>query len=256
MPGESQSLASIVTSIAGQIIGLNPGALEKKFKAREIYQGCRVEPPLALRLDGVGWGRRLRDKYEWPRDERVHRALVAAAVRLLEEFNTCCGLVVSDEVSVIINNEPPYGGRVEKLVSVSAGLVSATISRVLGEELYVDSRIVKLYGASDAAEYLLHRVRVGFNNYVSSIYHSMVPGGKGHTPSLPEMLQTLREQETRPSLWEPWRLLGTCIARTQSLRVLDDTAAERRRIIAIDASPSLCKKAIDSTLGRVAAHRM
>ena len=256
MSEENRSLASIVISIAGQIIGLNPSALEKKFKAREIYQGYRVEPPLALRLDGVGWGRRLRDKYEWPRDERVHRALVAAAVRLLEEFNACCGLVVSDEVSIIISNEPPYGGRVEKLVSISAGLVSATISRVLGEELYVDSRIVKLYSADDAAEYLLHRIRVGFNNYVSSIYHSMVPGEKGRTPSLTEMLQKLVKIETPPSLWEPWRLLGTCIARTQSLRVLDDTVAERRRIIAVDASPSFCKKATDSSLGRVAAHRM
>ncbi len=256
MPEEDQSLASIVIKIAGQIIGLNPNALEKKFRAREIYQGYRVEQPLALRLDGVGWGRRLRDRYEWPRDERVHRALVVAAVRLLEEFNACCGLVVSDEVSIIIGNEPPYGGRVEKLVSISAGLVSATISNVLNEELYVDSRVVKLYSASDAAEYLLYRIRVGFNNYVSSIYHRMVSGEKGRTPSLREMLQKLVEIETPPSLWEPWRLLGTCIARTQSLRVLDDTVAERRRIIAVDASPSLCKKAIDSSLGRVAAHRM
>ncbi len=256
MSEESWSPASIVVSIAEQIIGLNPGALEKKFKSREIYQGYHVEPPLALRLDGVGWGRKLKDKYEWPRDERVHRALVSATVRLLEEFNACCGLVVSDEISIIISNGPPYGGRVEKLVSISAGLVSATISHILGEELYTDSRIVKLYGASDAIEYLLHRIRVGFNNYVSSIYHHVVPGEKDYTPSLSEMVKKLRGIRTPLRLWEPWRLLGTCVVRTESLRVLDSIVAKRRRIVAIDASPSLCKKAIDSSLGRVVVHKM
>ena len=242
-------LIDTVIETASQVIRLNPVILEQKFKSREIYQECRVEPPLALRLDGVSWGRRLRNKYEWPRDRRVHKALIAAAVRLLEELGACCGIVISDEISIVIDNEAPYGGRVEKLVSVSAGLVSSITSSVLGEALYTDSRIVKLYAASDAAEYLLYRMRVGFNNYVSSIYHSIVPGKKEVTPSLPEMLEELRKTELPPHVWEPWRLLGTCIARIQSLLVLGKATTERRRIVAVDASPSLCKKAVYSSLG-------
>ncbi|BEP18331.1 hypothetical protein PYJP_16830 [Pyrofollis japonicus] len=239
-----RSLVDLVLGEAGQLLELNPGILEKRFKEREIYQSLVVEPPLAIRLDGVGWGRRLRGKYRWPRDPSVHRALVDAAAELLGFLNACCALVISDEVSVVLVSEPPYGGRVEKLVSTSAGLVSATVSRLLGETLYTDARIAKLYSVGDAETYILYRMRVGFNNYVSSLYHMLPGSARGQTPGLREMLKVLAERIVSDEAWEPWRLMGTCVARMPAVKRIDGRRARRKRIVALDASPGLCKRMI------------
>jgi len=235
---------SFIVKAASILLRLNPGRLERKFREREIYQTIRVEPPIALRLDGVGWGRRLRGRYDWPRDPRIHRALVRASVELVRELHACCGLVISDELNIVITREPPYNGRVEKIVSISAGIASATISAALGHSLYLDSRVVKLHTVHDAIEYMLYRMRVGLNNYVSSIYHSLARGDPARTPSLEQMITELEGMDLPPLIWEPWRLLGTCTTYTKSLKQIGSIRAERRRLISIDAAPGLCIRAL------------
>ncbi|HID40566.1 MAG TPA: hypothetical protein EYP33_00220 [Pyrodictium sp.] len=222
----------------------NPARLEEEYKAREIFQKERVEPPFVLRLDGVGWARRLHG-FEWPRDERVHRALARAAVELLRVIGGCCVLVVSDEVNLVYTGEPPYGGRVEKLVSISAGIVSGCVSRVLGRILFLDSRVVKLYSRRDAARYLLYRARVGFNNYISSLYHAAGLGPARTTPGLQEMIEALRRAGRDPLREPSWRLVGSCAAYTSSTRRVKPPGVtmERRRLIILDGGLEMCLEA-------------
>jgi len=230
-----------------RLLGVNPAWLEAEYKAREIFQGERVEPPFALRLDGVGWGRRLQG-FEWPRDERVHRALVRAAAELLRVLGGCCALVVSDEVNLVYAGAPPYGGRVEKLVSISAGLVSGYVSYALGRLLFLDSRVVKLYSGADAARYLLHRARVGLNNYISSLYHAASLGPANVTPSLAEMIEALRRSGRDPLREPSWRLVGSCVAYVSSVRHVKPPGVEvaRRRLVAIDGGLEACLEAAQS----------
>lgn len=219
------------------LAGLDPRRLEERYRARELYRGARIEAPAVVRLDGVGWGRRLQG-YRWPRDHRVHRALVRAAMELVAEYGADMGYVTSDEASILWLRGLPYGGRVEKLVSVSASAVSAGVSLHLGRRLFMDGRVVKLYGHGDVADYILYRARVGFNNYVSSLYHGP-RRGRAETPSLREMLEALRARGLDP-LREPWAALGTCIARLPSVKKISDgTVVERRRLVAMD-TPLLC----------------
>ncbi len=229
------------SALLGRLLSVNPAKLEGEYRSRELYRGERVEPPLALRLDGVGWGRRLASRYSRPRDWRVHRALVEAARRLVELLGGCCAYTASDEVNLIIASTPPYGGRVEKLVSISSGIASSTVSLQLGESLFFDSRIVKLYGAADAERYLLYRARVAFNNYIATLYHTVGLGEPTHTPSLPEMLEKLRGEGV--DIGPAWAYAGTCIAYVEAERIADGVRAIRRRLIAVDAGLDLCSRA-------------
>ncbi|KSW12439.1 hypothetical protein CF15_06860 [Pyrodictium occultum] len=228
-----------------RLLRLNPAALEEEYKAREIFQGERVEPPFALRLDGVGWGRRLQG-FGWPRDERVHRALARAVAEALRLLGGCCALVVSDEASLVFTGEPPYSGRVEKLVSISSGVVSAGVSLSLGRPLFLDARVVKLYSGRDAARYLLHRARVGLNNYVSSIYHAASPRGAGRTPGLREMIGELRRRGRDPLEEPAWRLVGSCLVYAPSRRLVEPpgVVAERRRLLILDGGLEACLEAL------------
>lgn len=231
-----------------RLVSLNPGRLEEEYRVRELYRGLRVEPPIALRLDGVGWGRRLRSRYQWPRDERVHRGLARAAVPLLAEYGADLAYVTSDEVSVLWLHGLPFSGRVEKLDSIAAGLVSANVSLALGLPLFLDSRVVKLYSREDAARYILYRARVGFNNYVSSLYHGLGLGSPRETPGLHEMLEELLRHGVDP-LHQPWAALGSCVARALAERRSGTVTASRRRIVIIDTFEACIEALSDSHRG-------
>ncbi|ABM80892.1 tRNA(His) guanylyltransferase Thg1 family protein [Hyperthermus butylicus] len=231
-----------------EVLAVNPAALEETYRSRELFQGYRVEPPFALRLDGVGWGHRL-EGFTQPRDLRVHRALVHAVMEVLRLLGGCCGYVVSDEANIVFLDEAPYGGRVEKLASISAAIASATVSLELGRRLFLDSRVVKLYSKRDAYRYLLYRARVGFNNYVSTLYHQHL-GSKKYTPPLHVMLHELREKTDLDPLKGPhWRSLGSCIAYLEAERQSNNTMALRRRIAAMDGL-ELCRKKLLENEGK------
>jgi len=215
------------------LASLNPARLEEEYKAREVAQGLRVEEPLALRLDGVSWGRRLRGRYSWPRDERVHRAEARAAAEALMLLGADLGYVTSDEISILwISRRPPYGGRVEKLDSVAAGAASSRVSLELGEALFYDARVVKLYSRRDAALYILHRARVGLNNYLTSLYHRIATGRR-ETPSLRVVAEALEAHGMGPSRLPPWALYGSCVTRLPSVKKGEGVEAERRRLVVL-----------------------
>ena len=218
-----------------RLLGRNPARLEEVYRARELYRDNRVGAPVALRLDGVGWGRRLRGRYRWPRDPVVHRWLCRAAMAALELLGADAAYVTSDEVSLLwVWREPPYGGRVEKLDSVAAAAAAARVSLGLGLELPLDSRVVKLYGPRDALEYVAYRARVGFNNYIASLYHAYT--GSTVTPGLGEMLSELARRGLRVEGLPRWALLGSCVLRLPSLRRVEPggVLVSRRRIVAVE----------------------
>ncbi len=148
---------------------LDVARLHERYLLAEKRLRKKASPPYAIRLDGVGFGRAL-EGFSSPRDLRVHVALVQAAMAVVERFNAVGAWVGSDEVNVVmLGPENPYGGRVEKLVSVSAGIASAEVSLALGRRLFFDSRVVPLRDAEDAAKYVLYRARVALNNLATKL---------------------------------------------------------------------------------------
>jgi Uncharacterized conserved protein len=142
----------------------NPAVLEMRYREREAV--CEPSsPPFAVRLDGVGFGKRLKD-FETPRSKMAHTALVETARKVAMQYGAEFVHVVSDEVNLLFLGSAPYGGRTFKIISVLAAHASAELTAKLGRPLYFDGRVVKLSDVCDAARYVLFRSRVGLNNYV------------------------------------------------------------------------------------------
>ena len=200
---ESSALLNLLMSVALP-------RLERSLRLREVYSSARSRPPLAIRLDGVRFGKAVSDY--GLRSLDVHHALVEAARSVMEELGCCCGYVVSDEINVLCLDRVAYGGRIEKLVSISSGVASATASQILGRKLFFDSRIVEFRSDSEVVSYVLYRARVGFNNFVSQLYHRVL-GSRRATPKLVEMIEALRAVGI-DVLSEPlWRSVGSSIVR-------------------------------------------
>ncbi|MEM0464548.1 MAG: tRNA(His) guanylyltransferase Thg1 family protein [Pyrobaculum sp.] len=154
-----------------RLLAENPRVLEMRYREREVV--CEpASPPFAVRLDGVGFGSRLRD-FPHPRSRLVHNALVEVARALAQTYGADFVHVVSDEINLFFHRLAPYGGRTFKIISVLAGHASAEATALLGRPLYFDGRVVKLRDLCDAATYFLFRARVGLNNYAVQIARGM-----------------------------------------------------------------------------------
>lgn len=197
----------VMSFIVRMVSEFNLPSISTKFKEREVKLGT-VKEPIALRLDGVKFGKSLRDFRE-PRDEVVHKALIKGAKELLRRFNASMAYVVSDEVNLIIMNCLPYNGRVFKLISIASSILSAHVSLLLKRPLYFDSRIIKLSNIDEIKEYLYFRVRVGINNYISKLYHKIKESRA--TPPTKDMLEYLLNTINLVNNAKDWEIVGTCV---------------------------------------------
>ncbi|WP_069808379.1 tRNA(His) guanylyltransferase Thg1 family protein [Vulcanisaeta thermophila] len=186
-----------------ELLKFNPKAADEHFRGREAL--LHVKPPIVIRLDGVGFGKRLRG-FEHPRDYRVHEALVTAAERLMLNLPGDVALVVSDEINIALLRNLPFNGREFKLVSIAAGMASSVLSRELGIELFFDARVVQLDNdCEDLRNYLIYRLRVGLNNFIIERAQSLGLVPRDKTPGIGELMRMLGRLDT------DWRSLGTAL---------------------------------------------
>lgn len=86
--------------------------------------------PVVVRLDGHCFHTYTRG-FRRPYDVRIHNAMVATATDLLERFGAATAFTESDEISLLFppstgeSQSLPFNGRVQKIVSVTAGFASA-----------------------------------------------------------------------------------------------------------------------------------
>lgn len=184
------------------LFSISPGPLHRKFKQREVTGGV-VRPPFAVRMDGVRFSKAL-SGIRRVRDERVHTALVEAAELVMKKLGGDVGFVSSDEVSIVFLRNLPYAGRLFKVVSVSAGMLSSLVSLALSRPLYFDARVVQLENPCETIEYIVYRMRVTGGNYIASLYRRET--GIKKFPSIIDMLEVVRDKGH-----EPWALFGTCL---------------------------------------------
>ncbi|BCJ46139.1 guanylyltransferase [Actinoplanes ianthinogenes] len=139
---------------------MDADAFEAGQRAREYFHGLTVLPGAwtVLRLDGRGFSRFTERHFGKPFDERFADHMVSTAETLLGELGGRYAYTESDEVSVLFDPGFELFGRgVEKLVSVSAGLASATFSLAAGEAAHFDSRVWLGTGVGDVVDYFSWR---------------------------------------------------------------------------------------------------
>jgi len=189
------------------MLRINPLVLEEKYKSREFT--ARAKTPFVVRVDGVGF-HRLPEVYEKPRDLRVHSALLAAAYQVVARYGFFGAYIVSDEASFIVLSNPPYNGRVEKLLSIISSIVSSRMSLILGYQVLFDAKVIELKDLSEVYEYVLFRARIGFGNFIGSLA-SMKGLWKEKRPTLGKQLAELKEKGIDLSSISVWKKLGSSI---------------------------------------------
>lgn len=126
--------------------------LDQRMKTLEYFGQIRLLPETwaVVRADGRGFSRLTEQGFQKPFDLRFHGAMVAAARAMLEELSGLYTYTESDEISLLLPRDSSFfSGRLEKLVSVAAGIASATFTHHIGAPAHFDARV--WVGPSDEA---------------------------------------------------------------------------------------------------------
>lgn len=165
-----------------------------KTASWEIYSNLRARSPLIARADGRGFKKILESRKK-PYDLDFARSIVEATARLFEDsgLTPSLGFTFSDEISLIFL-DAPFAGRVEKIDSVIAGLLSGALSMALGRVVSMDCRVVSVCKA-EVVEYLIYRQDETWRNHVFSYgFYMLMKDGLTNTQAM-EQLLGMREFE-------------------------------------------------------------
>lgn len=135
----------------------------------EIFSALALYPPVFLRLDGRAF-HRLTRTCEKPFDARFHAAMVGTCRRLITDsgLNPLFAYTFSDEISLYLP-VLPFGGRVEKMDSISASYAASAFTLEYGctEPIAFDARVIPATPAY-AAEYLAMRQAEAWRNHINA----------------------------------------------------------------------------------------
>jgi tRNA(His) 5'-end guanylyltransferase len=145
--------------------------LEAGQRAREYFHGLTVLPGAwtVIRVDGRSFSRLTEQHFDKPFDDRVADLMTVTAQALLTELGARYAYTQSDEISVLLApGHDLFGRGVEKLVSVSAGLASATFTHAAGVPAHFDSRLWLGTAPGDVADYFAWRQADAMRNALSA----------------------------------------------------------------------------------------
>jgi tRNA(His) guanylyltransferase len=123
---------------------VRPEVLEARMRELEWFHDLRVIPGawIVIRVDGRGFSKLTEDSFDKPFDNGFHVLMTRTAEALLLEVHGIYAYTESDEISVLLPRDSGLFDReVEKLVSISAGVASATFTRESGRSAHFDSRL-------------------------------------------------------------------------------------------------------------------
>lgn len=124
---------------------MRPDDFEGRMRRLEAFHALRCPDGAwaILRLDGRGFTRFTEERCEKPFDDRFHSWMVAVARAVLDDFGGLYAYTESDEVSLLLPRSwALFDREVEKAVSVSAGLASATFALACGAAAHFDARAI------------------------------------------------------------------------------------------------------------------
>lgn len=119
-------------------------AFEKQMRSLEYFHSLRLLPGawVVVRLDGRGFSRFTESGYEKPFDEKFHQLMVETAKAILSEMQGIYAYTESDEISVLFPNDWDLFDRsLEKIVSISASIATATFTHAAQTVVNFDSRV-------------------------------------------------------------------------------------------------------------------
>jgi tRNA(His) 5'-end guanylyltransferase len=137
---------------------------------REIFSTITTLPPVFVRLDGRAF-HRLAEKLllKKPFDDRFSDAMVRVCTALVADSGLCpdFAFTFSDEISLYFT-QLPFGGRVEKIDSVSSSFAASVLTLALetSTPLSFDARVIPATPGY-AMEYLADRQNEAWRNHLN-----------------------------------------------------------------------------------------
>jgi len=134
--------------------------LEVRMRELEWFHGLRALPETwpVIRVDGRGFSKFTEGHFAKPFDARFHEIMCSVSERLLVELQALYVYTESDEISVLLPRDTDLFDReLEKLITVSAGLASATFTQGCGEVAHFDGRLWLGPSARHVVEYFRWR---------------------------------------------------------------------------------------------------
>ena len=130
---------------------------------------------IIMRMDGVGFSKFTKPfKKDEEFNHRISDSMEQAALELVSRVDTALlAFTISDEITLVLreDKDPWYASRPEKLVSITASIVSVAFNKALDYNIpaYFDSRIVAS-GVNEerVIQELVDRRDNGFSNAISS----------------------------------------------------------------------------------------
>lgn len=132
--------------------------------------------PIVIRLDGKGFSKWTKG-LERPYDKRLSDIMVEVTEYLVSELGACIGYTESDEISLVlysddIKKEVFFDGKIQKLVSVSASMATASFNLrcqgVFDKPIALfDSRVWTVPTLGEAANAILWREQDATKNSIS-----------------------------------------------------------------------------------------
>ena len=119
-------------------------SFENRMRELEYFHNLRILPGawVVVRVDGRSFSRFTESRFEKPFDFQFHQMMVQTAQALLEEMQGVYAYTESDEISVLFPPDWDFFGRsLEKIVSISASIASATMTHEIGSFVCFDSRV-------------------------------------------------------------------------------------------------------------------
>jgi tRNA(His) 5'-end guanylyltransferase len=123
---------------------MNNDDFEATMRSFEGYHSLRLLPETwtVVRVDGHGFSRFTETHYEKPFDVRFRDEMIRSAQALLDLLHGIYAYAESDEISILFRPEwNAFDRKLEKIVSLSAGIVSATFTHACGQPAHFDSRV-------------------------------------------------------------------------------------------------------------------
>lgn len=120
---------------------MDNNTFENRMRELEYFHNLRLLPGV-IRVDGRGFSRFTKSRFEKPFDLKFHGLMVQTAQALLEEMHGIYAYTESDEISVLFRPDWDFFDRsLEKVVSISASIASATFTHAAEVVTNFDSRV-------------------------------------------------------------------------------------------------------------------
>ena len=187
------------------------------FKEREYFQEIRVGKPkpwALFRLDGISFSSLVKKIKLKTNDRRLHISITEAVRRIMmgDIFSAPVSYTGSDEISIFILY-PPYGGRLEKIISTLSSMITAHVSLSLNHPAPFDCRFIYVNNVRELAGYILERQESVYRNAVRRTAHSLFPEKEKRIKGKKtwEVLEMLEERGIKIP---EWALYGTLLLKT------------------------------------------